>query len=278
MAPTAEPAGKKIHSCISITTFQTTGREKADGMEPPSTKESMPGLFWMRKMHVRCWPRALHSTGRIFSVVRQLDLCSRTQSTIAKFFWSRWMLLFNRDQSLRAWWQVVAHFYFSLRCESHLNCLSDTRHRVNFSWQPAFFFHKVIKLCAWVMQRWHVFRLIRIRSGFTPVKIHPKGLQVHRCTQSFKYFWVSLSIYIYISTINTSICSQSCVWTSARDGSLAENFQAWYRRKTTHPSSRNSAAAVAVLSNLHLYHFDGKFHPFALQLPKLSSKNITGIV
>lgn len=198
MAPTAEPAGKKIHSCISITTCQTTGREKADGMEPPSTKESMPGLFWMRKMHVRCWPRALHSTGRIFSVVRQLDLCSRTQSTIVKFFWSRWMLLFNRDQSLRAWWQVVAHFYFSLRCESHLNCLSDTRHRVNFSWQPAFFFHKVIKLCAWVMQRWHVFRLIRIRSGFTPVKIHPKGLQVHRCTQSFKYFWVSLSIYIYI--------------------------------------------------------------------------------
>lgn len=134
MAPTSEPAGKKMHSCISITLFQTTGREKADGMEPPSTKKPMPGLFWTWKMHVRHWPRALHCTGRIVSVVRQLDSCSRTQFTIVKFFWSRWMLLFNRDQSLRAWWQVVAHFYFSLRCESHLNCLSHTRHRVNFSW------------------------------------------------------------------------------------------------------------------------------------------------
>lgn len=93
---TSEPAGRKIHSCISITTFQTMGREKADGMEPPSPKGSMPGLFWTWKMQVRCWPRALYYTGRTVSVVRQLDLCSKTQSAIVIFFWSRWMLLLNK--------------------------------------------------------------------------------------------------------------------------------------------------------------------------------------
>lgn len=119
------------------------------------------------------------------------------------------------DQSLRAWWQVVAHFNFSLRCESHLNCLTDTRHGVNFSWQPAFFFYKVIELCTRALQRWCVFRHIRISSRFTPVKIHPQrfaGSQTHTVVQIF----LRLHKYVYISTINISICSQSCVWTSAR--------------------------------------------------------------
>lgn len=101
------------------------GSEKADSMEPPSTKP-MPGLFWTWKMHVRCWPRALHCTGRIVSVVRKLDWCSRTEFAVVNFFWSRWMLLLHKETSL-SWWQVVAHFYFSLRCESHLNCLTDTK-------------------------------------------------------------------------------------------------------------------------------------------------------
>lgn len=66
MAATSKPAGKKIHSCISITAFQTMGSKKADSIEPPSTKP-MPGLFWTWKMHVRCWPRALHCTVFLWS-------------------------------------------------------------------------------------------------------------------------------------------------------------------------------------------------------------------
>lgn len=173
------------------------------------------------------------------------------------------------DQSLRAWWHAVAHFYFSLRCESHLNCLTDTRHGVNFSWQTAFFFYKVIELCTWALQRWCVFRHIRISSGFTPVEIHPHrfaGSQMHTVVQTF----LRLHKYIYIYYKHKHMLPKLCMNKCKICRSLAENFQALDRRETTHPSSRNSTAVVASLSNLHLYHFDGKFHQFALQLPKLT--------
>lgn len=93
-----------------------------------------------------------------------------------------------------------------------------------------------------------------------------KGLQVHRCTQSFKYFWDSISIYNYYKHKHMlpKLCMNKCKIYE----NLAEYSQALDRRKTTHPNSRNSTAAVAVLSNLHLYHFNGKFHQFVLHLPK----------
>lgn len=100
------------------------------------------------------------------------------------------------------------------------------------------------------------------------LKSIPKGLQVHRCTQSFKYFWDSISIYICYK--HKHMLPKLCMNKCRMYGSLAENFQALDRRKTTQPNSRNSTAAVASLSNLHLYHFNGKFHQFALQLPKLT--------
>lgn len=41
---------------------------------------------------------------------------SRTQTVVKNLLWSRWMCVtLQRDQSLRAWWQGVAHFYFSLK-------------------------------------------------------------------------------------------------------------------------------------------------------------------
>lgn len=76
------------------------GSKKADSMEPPSTKP-MPGLFWTWKTHVRCWPRALHCTGRIVSVVRKLDWCSRTEFAVVNFFLKQMdVVTQQRDQPL----------------------------------------------------------------------------------------------------------------------------------------------------------------------------------
>lgn len=101
------------------------------------------------------------------------------------------------------------------------------------------------------------------------LKSIPTGLQVHRCTQSVQTF-LRLHKYIYIYYKHKHMLPKLCMNKCKICRSLAENFQALDRRETTHPSSRNSTAVVASLSNLHLYHFDGKFHQFALQLPKLT--------
>lgn len=45
----------------------------------------------------------------------------------------------------------------------------------------------------------------------------------------------------------------------------------WKKKNNPPPTlTPGTATAVASLSDLHLYHFDGKFHQFALQLPKLT--------
>jgi len=67
----------------------------------------------------------------------------------------------------------------------------------------------------------------------------------------------------------SKLCMKKCKIYRA----LAENFQALDGRVKKNPpllDSRSSAATVASLSDLHLHHFDGKFHQFALQLPKLT--------
>lgn len=105
-----------------------------------------------------------------------------------------------------------------------------------------------------------------------------KGLQVHRCTESFKYFWDSVSIHIYYK--HKHMLPKLCVNKCKIYENSAENSQALDRRKTTYPNSRNSTAAVAVLSNLHLYFpFQWKIPSVFSAAPKASSsKNITGIV
>ena len=101
------------------------------------------------------------------------------------------------------------------------------------------------------------------------LKTIPKGLQVHRCTHLSECFWDSISIHIYYKYKHMlpKLCMNKCKIYRR----LAENFQALDgRRKTTLPNSRNSAAAVASLSDLHLYCFNRKFHQFAPWLPKLT--------
>lgn len=96
-----------------------------------------------------------------------------------------------------------------------------------------------------------------------------KGLQVHRCTESFKYFWDSK---VYISTINTSICSQSCVWTSARYMKTQLKIpRHWIEEKQRTPTPGTALQQwLCCQTSTYISHFNGKFHQFALQLPKLA--------
>lgn len=122
----------------------------------------------------------------------------------------------------------------ALAALTDLNCLTDTRHGVNFSWQPAFSFDKVIKLCVWALQRWIHTGTSELELDLRPLKYNPKGLQVHRCTQLFECFWDSRSIYIYYEYKHMlpKLCMNKCKIYRR----LAENFQALDgRRKTILP-------------------------------------------
>lgn len=152
----------------------------------------------------------------------------------------------QRAQSLRAWWEAVACFYLSLRCESQFNCLTDTRHRVNFSWQPDFSFCEVIELCTWALQRWHLYRHIRTRSRFTPVEIYPKrfvGLQMHTVV------WMLLRLYKYLYLLWIWAYAPKAAYEQVQDiQKVGLKFPGFRGKKKNNPpllDSKNIAAAGA---------------------------------
>lgn len=168
--------------------------------------------------------------------IRQAEFqCSRTQSVVINSLWIRWMCVtLQRAQSLIAWWQVVARFYFSLRCESQLNCLTDTDMELIFLGSQPSLSTKWLNCVHGLCRDGICTDTSELEADLHLLKSIPKGLQVHRCTQLFECFWDSISIYIYCEYKHMlpKLCMNKC----KIHRRLAENFQVLDGRKTTLPS------------------------------------------
>lgn len=151
-------------------------------------------------------------------------------------------------------------------CESKLNCSSDTRQRVNISWQTAFSSTNSSNCDAWALQKWHLYRHIRTKR-FTPAKT-----QLKRFTGSQMYtVWMFPRLGKYLCLLWIEAYAPKALYEQVQD---IQNVcwkllgVGWKRNNSCLPDSRNSTVALASLSDLH--HFHVKFHQFSLQLPKLT--------